>query len=169
MITEAQLRQITKKREWGEWLEYHRATIGTAYVYEIWTTTPSDKPEARFWVEDQNGVKHKVSPQTRFILEDKNRSKEYFDYFSDLAPTLNERFITAERRGEALWLTRFNRYVAAIVLIGALGAVIYLLASGKATSEVLIFALGGVVASGGYLFFGRWLLPGTSDGTPTQP
>ena len=94
---------------------------------------------------------------------------EYFDYFSDLAPTLNERFITAERRGEALWLTRFNRYVAAIVLIGALGAVIYLLASGKATSEVLIFALGGVVASGGYLFFGRWLLPGTSDGTPTQP
>lgn len=57
-------------------------------------------------MEDQNGVKHKVSPQTRFILEDENRSKEYFDYFCDLAPTLNERFIAAERKGEALWLKR---------------------------------------------------------------
>ena len=65
-------------------------------------------------MEDQNGVKHKVSPQTRFILEDENRSKEYFDYFCDLAPTLNERFIAAERKGEALWLTSFKTYVASL-------------------------------------------------------
>ena len=75
-------------------------------------------------MEDQNGVKHKVSPQTRFILEDENRSKEYFDYFCDLAPTLNERFIAAERKGEALWLTSFKTYVAALAFILSICALI---------------------------------------------
>ena len=81
-------------------------------------------------MEDQNGVKHKVSPQTRFILEDENRSKEYFDYFCDLAPTLNERFIAAERKGEALWLTSFKTYVAALAFILSICALIGLLYTG---------------------------------------
>ena len=119
---------------------------------------PSDKPEARFWMEDQNGVKHKVSPQTRFILEDENRSKEYFDYFCDLAPTLNERFIAAERKGEALWLTSFKTYVAALAFILSICALIGLLYTGIAKDAPLplLTAVVVLVSSGGYVFFGNW-------------
>jgi hypothetical protein len=162
MITEGELKAIIKKKRGGKWLEYHGPTkIGTADVYEVWTTTTN--PSGRFWLEKEDGQKVKVSPQTRFVIENENGSKLYFDYFADLAA----HFLNKET--EAFKLKKFSLNVAAFVLIAALGTVSYLLITGKGTSEVLVLALAGAVASGGYLFFGRWLLPGTSDGTPTQP
>ena len=95
MLTEKDLKGIIRKsRDAGTWLEYHGPmTIGNAEVYEIWTTTQDD-PHARWWMENPNGQKVKCTPQTRFLMVDKN-GPELFDYFCSLAPKLHERFEAA--------------------------------------------------------------------------
>ncbi len=122
-------------------------------MWEVWTWTNENKNDKDDW-----------TPQTRFWLEDENGTKLYFAYFADLAAHLN-------KQTEAFKLKRFSLYVAGIGFIIALGTVSYLLIAGR-SSEALFFALAGAVASGGYLFFGRWQpihTSGTSDGTPAQP
>ena len=47
-------------------------------MWQLWTWTNENKKDKGDW-----------TPQTRWWLEDENGSKLYFNYFSDLAPYLN--------------------------------------------------------------------------------
>jgi hypothetical protein len=87
MATEAELRQIVKNQNGGEWVDhYGPMPIGTASVYEIWTrTTTRDERSKAYAGSWRKGD----IPQTRFFLEDEN-GKSYFDYFCDLAGYLDK-------------------------------------------------------------------------------
>jgi hypothetical protein len=168
MLTEEKVKAIViKRRGGGPWLEYLGCwTIGPVNVHEIWTTTPGDN-QAVFWLEHANGERVKVYPQTRFIVERAN-GFEYFDYFSNLARYLNDRFVTAARQGadfdlivekekEALKLKRISLYVASSVFVAAVGSMIVALFTGVEAAPLLfVTALAGLVSSGAVLFFGVW-------------
>jgi hypothetical protein len=82
MATEKELKQIITNNDGGSWYLYFRNEIGTANVYEIWTSTKAGP--ADFTIPPDH------TPQTRFWVEDKKRgSKEYFEYFEQLAAHLN--------------------------------------------------------------------------------
>ena len=83
MATESELKAIIKKERGGNWIIYYGHQIGTAKVYEIWTST---KPAG----VDDSTLPPDHTPQTRFWLEDENGKKLYFAYFADLAAHLNK-------------------------------------------------------------------------------
>ena len=140
MATEAELKAIIKKERGGRWIEYHGPyKIGAANVWEIWTWTNENKKDKDDW-----------TPQTRWWLEDENGSKLYFNYFSDLAPYLNN-------QTEAFKLKRFPLYVSSFAFVAAVLALIALLFTGRPASPWLaLTAVAGLVSSGATFFFGVW-------------
>jgi hypothetical protein len=70
MATEKELRETIKKEGGGTWMDcYGPMRIGTAKVWEIWTT---GKGQSRFWLEEENG------------------SEKYFSCFCDLIERLED-------------------------------------------------------------------------------
>jgi hypothetical protein len=87
MATEEQLRQIVLNHNGGEWIEKYSAKIGTAKIYEIWTrTTTTDDRNRGYAAAWRKGD----IPQTRFVFEEHDGSKLYFEYFEDLADHLDK-------------------------------------------------------------------------------
>lgn len=173
MLTEAQLRKLVGRKNWGEWVEYHHHSLADADVYEIWTTTQGTR-RAIFWLTDENGKKVKVFPQTRFVFEDEDGSKECFDYFVNLIRYLHKRFLRAASHGaelefaikketEALNNKKFTLRVAGIAFLGAAIALIAGLVmhadeiyANKVTIGLAVAAVTGLVSSGAIAFFGVW-------------
>jgi hypothetical protein len=85
MATEPELKAIIKKEKGGNWIVYYGHQIGTAKLYEIWTSTKAAGIADFTLPPDQ-------TPQTRFWLEAKSGLKQYFEYFGDLAIHLDEYF-----------------------------------------------------------------------------
>ena len=124
MATEAELKKLITNNKGGIWYVYFRNEIGTASVYEIWTSTkagPSD-----FTIPPDH------TPQTRFWLEDKKRgTKEYFDYFEQLAKHLDELQGEIEPGsltiGQLSWALKVEQLWAVLgAMASALGVVFYL-------------------------------------------
>jgi hypothetical protein len=118
-------------------------------------------------MEDKNGGKYKVTPQTRFVFEDENGLEKYFDYFADLAPHLNERLEKAanaradrdfakKRETREYELKKLSLRVASIAFLAAVLAVIVLLFTDKAGTPLLVAAVAGLVSSGAAFFYGAW-------------
>jgi len=161
MANIAELKQIIKKNEAGQWWEdYGPLKIGTANVYEIWTIGDDDDPEGRV-----------SSPEVRFWLEGKGGEEKYFECFGDLAEHLNKQFTSAAREEADIGLKRISTYVASFAFIAVILALIALLLTGKG-STVLSFAFGGLVASGATYFFKVWqpiTLPGKEESNGQNP
>ena len=159
MANIAELKQIIKKNEAGQWWEdYGPLKIGTANVYEIWTVGDDDDPEGRV-----------SSPEVRFWLEGKGGEEKYFEWFSALAEHLDEQCTSAaregadvdlakERQAEEAYRKRFSLWVASAGFLIAVVTICALALRGNTTTAVIL-ALAGLASSGGYLFFGGWRLP----------
>jgi hypothetical protein len=173
VLTETQLKKLVKRKNWGDWIEYHHHSLADADLYEIWTTTDGDA-KAIFWLEDQKGEKFKVTPQTRFVFESEDGSEQHFDYFVNLIRYLHKRFLSAARHGaelelaitretEALANKRFALRVAGFAfLLAATALVIGILIHGDRvftngyTIVLAVVAVTGLVSSGAIAFFGVW-------------
>ena len=120
MATEAELKKLITNNKGGIWYVYFRNEIGTASVYEIWTSTkagPSD-----FTIPPDH------TPQTRFLLEDKKRgTKEYFEYFEQLAKHLDELAAQGEIEPGSLSIGQLIKAMKPAELYGVLGAIVILL------------------------------------------
>jgi hypothetical protein len=161
MLTEAQLRKLVERKKWGAWIEYHHHSLADAEVYEIWTYT------------NEKG-KNKKTPQTRFVFEDEDGSKQYFDYFVNLVRYLHKRFLLAARHGaelefaikretEALNNKKFTLRVAGIAFLAAAVALIAVVVihsdeifANTVTTWLAVAAVTGLVSSGAIAFFGVW-------------
>ena len=83
MATEAELKEIVRNHNGGEWLvHYGPMQIGSATVYEVWTRDKATTDWAPIFRKGE-------MPQTRFFLEDEN-GQRYFDYFCDLSKYLDK-------------------------------------------------------------------------------
>jgi hypothetical protein len=163
VLTEAQLRKLVKRKKWGRWIEYHHHSLADAEVYEIWTFTNENKKDKEDW-----------TPQTRFVFEDEDGKKQYFDYFVNLVRYLHKRFLSAARHGaelefaikretEALNNKKFTLRVAGIAFLLSAAAVIALLLNhgdeiyaNRFTMGLVVAAVTGLISSGAIAFFGVW-------------
>jgi hypothetical protein len=104
MATEAELKEIIRTKRGGNWIEYQGPfQMGTANVWEIWTWTNENKEDKDDW-----------TPQTRFWLEDENGVKHYFDYFGDLAAYLNKRKSTKIAPADEMTIAELWQLVTAL-------------------------------------------------------
>jgi hypothetical protein len=162
VLTEAQLRKRVKRKNWGEWIEYHHHSLADAEVYEIWTYTNENKEDKNDWI-----------PQTRFVFEEDGK-KQDFDYFVNLIRYLDKRFLVAARDGaelelkikrevEALNNKRFVLRVVGVAFLGAAIAmiVVFLLHSDEIfrnnlTKWLAAITVASLVSSGLITLGGTW-------------
>ena len=148
-LTEADVEKIVVKLRVGEVDSiYGPARFGGARIWEIW-------------------VYHKEQWETRFLFEQEDKEALYFDTFVSLMDHLNEFYRDAVSSSGAIdWtrtkeladlqLKKITLYVAALAFIATVGVVLYQSIAGDGAA---IFAslVAGIIASGGALFFGRWI------------
>jgi len=114
------------------------------------------------------------TPQTRFVFEDEDGSKQYFDYFVNLVRYLHKRFLKAARHGaelefaikretEALNNKKFTLRVAGVVFLVAALALIAgvwthsdAIFADRLTIWLAVAAVTGLISSGAIAFFGVW-------------
>ena len=120
MATEAELKKLITNNKGGIWYVYFRNEIGTASVYEIWTSTkagPSD-----FTIPPDH------TPQQRFWLEDKKRgTKEYFEYFEQLTKHLDELAAQGDIEPGSLTIGQLTKAMKPAELYGVLAVIVILL------------------------------------------
>lgn len=117
------------------------ARYGKISIWEIWT-----KADGEF--------------HTRYVLENAKKETAYYSDFQSLCFFLHD-------EGGANKNENFSLWVSAIVFVLSTCALLWMLISKNAdptkTTDVpgtaLAALLGGLIASGGWRFFGRWIQP----------
>lgn len=127
--------------------------FGDTRLWEVWTLETVDNEY-----------------MTRFVAEFEKSTPQRFRGFQDLIDALelqrasvakgaDKAEFRARAQTEAFYLRRLSAYVAALTFVATVVSFLYLLVVNPDARLMVATVLADVIASGGALFFGKWIRP----------
>ncbi len=152
MMTKNEIITYIRSRREGELFEcYGPWYIGSAEIWEVW-------------------VKDAGEFETRFVVSEQGKPPEYFSQFQQFCEFVSGRESLARVRAEEFDRqlgTAKNEHVYKLISLSVattsfvvcVVALLYFIAEGVSADFSYLALLGGILASGGTMFFGNWKMP----------
>ena len=141
-MNQQEMRAILKHYKVGTYEWHLEGLLGDLVLAEVWVTQGRER-------------------DTRFLIIFPDKTTRCFDNFSELCAHLDQESPAHRKAESEIQMQRFSSYVAAFVFLMAVSTAIYIVTTQNDIKIAVVPFFLGLIASGGALFFGKWIMPST--------
>jgi hypothetical protein len=139
-VNEKEIKAFIADNRAGKYVSYREGALGGSKIYEVL-------------------VDHDDEIKTRFVIEPSNDSPQYCSEFSALCRSIDPQSVTGMQGMSRIQMQKFSSYIAAFVFLMAVVTAIYIVTTQNDIKFAVVPFFLGLIASGGALFFGKWIMP----------
>jgi hypothetical protein len=146
-VNEKEIRGFIADHKAGKYVSYREGALADSKIYEVL-------------------VLHDDEVKTRFVIEPPQDAPQYCSEFSALCRSIDPQSLTGMQSVSRIQMQKFSSYVAAFVFLMAVSTAIFIIVTQNDIKFAVVPFFLGLIASGGALFFGKWIMP--SEGVLPQ-
>lgn len=139
-MNQREIRALLRPYKVGTYEWHLEGLLGELILAEVWVTQGGER-------------------DTRFLIIFPDQTTRCFDSFSELCAYLDQESPAHLRAKSEIQIKKFSWYVAAFVFLMAVSTAIYIVTTQNDIKIAVVPFFLGLIASGGALFFGKWIVP----------
>ena len=139
-MNEKEVKEFIADHKAGKYVSHREGALADSKIYEVL-------------------VLHDDEIKTRFVIEPSENAPQYCSEFSALCHSIDPQSLTGMQGLSRIQMQKFSSYVAAFVFLMAVTTAIYIVTTQNDIKFAVVPFFLGLIASGGALFFGKWIMP----------